>query len=414
MPPTFSLRRMTPADAIPSWFPIVYYSGLWYSRFADMRLSDLNGPFVEREVETHRKHFRVLALFFDHVYLARTHLLTQTVENQHEIAARLLATDDSAYLRDVGTLCVSVLPGIDAKSDTERITSRAGITDVVTYAGYGRYLATQAALPSILIDSRKESRSNTESFGEYGRGLRFQSADLARTMADHIARSELRDLPFFHEAFIARLRASVDESTFSKIWRDTNSIYLTSAAPNRGGVVAYFNALIEAPTYRYRPTGIDRYLYHPDSLRTFLGEFLGAKEVDKFLNAPATQALACLRSPGYAWWALDEFRRAYAQLVFDISCLTRSNVSDESVPSQATVQAWFRLALSGEINERLNRLDAIAKGADLIEGAMGSKGLTAAGLRIVRTPLQRVLQRQRHEKLYSFFDPLRTALKQLK
>jgi hypothetical protein len=60
-------------------FETVYYSRFWYSRFAHLAKDEVSTRFFEDALECHRRSFRLLALFFENIYMPRTHLLPRAL-----------------------------------------------------------------------------------------------------------------------------------------------------------------------------------------------------------------------------------------------------------------------------------------------------------------------------------------------
>jgi hypothetical protein len=282
-------------------FDTVYYSHFWYSRFAHVPFHSLDGNLLKNDVKTHCTYLRLLSLFFNHIYIPRTHLITKLFSFQSKIAAEVLATRDVRFLDDAGVLMLSQFPGLDPQSDAERIIARSSLTTEVNYATSKAYI-TMFPKAHAFVPSQKEAQANAISFPEYGQLLEVSSPAIARQFSDLVGRSTLRDIPFFHEIFIRRLKSEFHSSIFEKLWRDTNSIYLTTGGMGINNFIPYFNNSIESLDFRHVPSNIDRYLFNPCVLYyQFLSLFLSHHErcwrdsqskmaYDKFFAAHRTQA----------------------------------------------------------------------------------------------------------------------------
>src|SRR5208337_188247 len=88
-------------------FKTVYYSHFWYSRFASVSLGVFNGDFFNTELKNHHTYMRLLSLLFEHIYIPRTHLLTQIFDSQWEVPSALFESKEFLFMRDRGIVRIS-------------------------------------------------------------------------------------------------------------------------------------------------------------------------------------------------------------------------------------------------------------------------------------------------------------------
>lgn len=364
------------------YFHTVYYSAFWYSRFLSIPPESLGGQFRIEEQRRHLHALRLLAIFFEQIYIPRTHLLTQVTPLQCEICAAVLNSNEAAFLREAEILRVSVSPGLDGDNDNLRILERESQTACVTYPSSKAYLRNLRACPPIVVESARESMGNTISFPDYARLLETASPSLSKIVLEATRRASLKDIPFFHEAFIVSLRNTLNESAFDKAWRDTNSIYLTSGVPNATGVVAYFDPEIEAPRQRFYPHAIDRALFHPHSLQSFLEVVMTPSCVRALLDKPVDRIMAYLLENAERRNRLALFRSAFFDIVASISKVTAViGGAPERFPRLPADQ--FRLALSNRTDGDLDLLRDSTRVFDATIDQTSGKVLTAVKLALL-------------------------------
>jgi hypothetical protein len=395
-------------------FQSVYYSHFWYSRFASMSLANLDGDFFHSEIKNHCNYFRLLALFFPHIYVPRTHLITQLFADQWEIPNELFKTDEFSFFCDVGTLKISTYPYLDEKEDNERIVQRSSLTDEVLYAASKNYLESIPATEKIAIYSRKESEGNLVSYPNYGRWLSAADPAVASKFLDIVTRSHLKDVPFFHESFVTQMKKQFDAATFNKIWRDTNSIYLITGAPSQLGGIPYFNQQIESIDYRFRPLDFDRYLLSPESLYTFLTLFFNQTEMSTFFHAPIKKVFGFLLNESNS--LLDGFRKTFFELVSDISIYTRAPAL-RRVLDQTVIRELQNTALKKTLGENLTQAEGFIKDAKTLAGTIdgGTSAIVFSVAQVAakygRRPIEKIVQRYRYPELALFIRQMKHTLR---
>jgi hypothetical protein len=400
-------------------FSTVYYSNFWYSRF--YRASEINfgGDIIRDEFDRHKERIKTLSLFFEKIYIPRGHLLTFYSDSQQSIDELFLKDREIGFLFENGQIVVSSFPGLDGKQDNERILKRSDEAVSVRYPSDKKYLDAVPITNLHQVDSLAESNSNTISFPEYGKMIRDRHPLIANRFLESFKRANINGIPFFHEDFIGMLREEfTDETVFDKLWRDTNSIYLTTGGIGHNDIIAYFNEEIESTNFRFRPHYRDRYLYSPTSLMTFLQIFLKGNEFSNFLYGDfvkltgfryANQEFANL-------WAA--FRREYQALVEEISMQTRHSVEFHRDLNQRTVDGLYDFAVKGRFKRGSTNFAAflddagnIAKAAD-VSGAGVISSLAKAGFRVGQNAVEAFTLRQRFPGLSQFLNVLRGNLKQ--
>lgn len=395
-------------------YKTVYYHQFWYSRYAGITPTALDGDFKKNEVRKHLLYLRVLALFFDRIYIPRTHVLTQFSPLQWEIADEVFKTPEVAYLNELGTLRISTLPSLDAQNDTQRILERAAFTTDVTYAQTQPFLVRIPKTQLYTIDSVRESKTDTIEFAEYARWLSIAAPKLSQKILDIVERSTLTGVPFFHEKFLRRIRNTLNQSEFEKVWRETNSIYLTNGAPNQYGVIAPFDPSIESQSYRYKPDQIDRYLYHPKSLDRFLRLLLPPNEIYKLNHAPIHMTLATMVTDQTT---AESFREAYSKIVQRISEIAY-DIHQANVDTTDAVEHWFNRALDGQLYQKTSTAQKITDAAkDFGEDLNAVGGMYGALIKPTieygsRGILQ-LMRKRRHPEIFEFIVKLRSHLRSL-
>ena len=400
------------------YFHTVYYSEFWYSRFLSLPPQSLDGRSMRGEVDRHLACFRILALFFENIYIPRTHLLTQVVSVQSEISEVVLAHRDAAFLREAGVLRVSITPGLDGHSDNDHITSRAAHTSDVSYATRPGYLKVLASGPTFSVAEGREAINNTVTFPEYARWLELSSPELSRQVLTIVGRAQIQDVPFFHERFVSELKAQLSPPEFDKVWRDTNSLYLTTGLPTQVGGIPYFNEAIESPSYRYAPFNIDRYLFNPVSLYTFVEVLLGRDDLRTLFEIPIERALDVIVAAEYVLRYTKPFREAYCALAADISRAAKSPFGQGDL-TRANLAGWYDAALRGNSAARVAALSGALEDAGTIAqvldpGAGLIKSALHSTVRYGSAAMGRYLRRKRNPALYDFVDVLRTTIQKAK
>jgi hypothetical protein len=392
------------------YFPTVYYSHFWYSRFLNLSPQSLDGRSIRGEVDRHVACFRLLALFFENIYVPRTHLLTQVVPLQTEISEVVLAHRDAVFLREAGALLLSASPGLDGHSDTERITSRAAHTSDVTYPRRRAYLKALASGPTFTVEGGREAMSNTITFPQYARWLELSSPHLSQKVIAIVDHAQIRDVPFFHERFVSELKSQLGATDFDKVWRDTNSLYLTTGVPTQAGGIPYFNDTIESASYRYDPLNVDRYLFNPVSLYAFTELLIGRDSLAAFLEMPIERVLEVLMPSGSAARFTKPFREAYCSLVNDISRATR-NPFGQGELTLTNLAGWYGRALDGNSAARVAALEgALEDSGTIVQALDPSAGLIKSATRPIirygKGAFERYLRRRRNPAIYDFADVL--------
>jgi hypothetical protein len=396
-------------------FDTVYYSHFWYSRFANISIDTFDGNFFENEITNHCHYLRLLALFFKTIYIPRTHLLTQLFPDQWKIPEHLFRTRDFRYLSEIGTIRISTFPGLDKRQDAERIISRSSLTDEVIYAMEKNFLDAIPESEKIVVPSNEEAKSNAATFPQYGRWLEQVSRELGQKFAEVANSSTLKDIPFFHERFVLQLKREFDAPTFARLWRDTNSIYLTSGGIGLASFISYFNERIESLRFRHTPYKVDRYLYNPSSLYTFLNLLLTNREVNAFLNGPIEKSLESLLSKSKAAALLEGFRGTYFQLVDEISPITAREPysSDLQLPLIGTLQ---QSALDQSLQEKAKLLEGMIGDAKTVAGVFGSEtssiilSLAGPAVKYGTNLVEDIRRRRRFPEMVAFVAEMKKRL----
>ncbi|MHB1172721.1 MAG: hypothetical protein ACYCZY_09555 [Lacisediminihabitans sp.] len=391
----------------------VYYSGFWYTRYAFGGERAFSGRFVRSEIERHERHLRVLALAFPVIYIPRTHFLSHLSPVEEDIIAGVLNRRDAQFLVQRQVLQFSVGVGLDPQQDNERILSRRRDTKVVRYTNAKAVgdVINKAKLYPVVPGS--EAAKNAESFPDYAKTLRVSSPSASRDVSSLIKRAHLRDIPFFHEAFVHGLREKLSAEDRELVWRAGNSIYLTTADPTDAGAVPYYDPEIESPAYRFEPWGLDRYLLHPESLYTLLGLILPETTLRVLEGVSIDQALSILTPAGTGQWMVPRFREDLFRLTYAIS----RRRHDPHQPADAT-QSAVRTLLLHELKGNLHRsvLDALEDARQAAEGgAEGTdalqRGLILAALRQVKKWIVKDMRRRLYPGLYDFAELLNWNLR---
>lgn len=303
-------------------FTDVYYTKFWYSRFIIAKSGNFDSILYASSAQMHAVHMRLLSVFFDNIYIPRTHLISHMYSVEQEVVEEALSVEEFKFLSEVGCIRISTFPTLDSVGDNNRILERSSLTDEVVYASDKGFLKQIPETENITIASLNEASKNKEQFPSYARRLEIISKSLSKEVSEAIKRSEIKDVPFFHEKFIRRLKSKLSAEHFERVWRDTNSIYVTSADPAQSGLTSYFDPEYESIRFRHRPNGIDRYLFNPSCLYTFLGFFLTEEEVGTLLYGPVAKSLKFVTASGHYKAMRSEFRREYGALVSLLSRVT--------------------------------------------------------------------------------------------
>lgn len=340
-------------------FKTVYYSNFWYSRYYKPPVIDFDGNLISHEVDLHKVYLRLLSIFFDTIYIPRTHFITQSFTLQHKIPDALLDADEFNFLLNKGVLKISSYPGLDAYQDNERILGRQGLSSRVVYPQDKDFLRKIPITEIFEVDTSREATSNSISFPEYGEILMIHNKEVGQKFLELTKEAQIGDIPFFHEHFVNRLREEFEPDVFQKIWRETNSIYLTSGAPEHDDFIAYFNEEIESSNFRFKPYGVDRYLYSPPSLYSFLSIFLSSEYMWKFLYASIEKTHGNLLSESAAP-TLSKFRDEFQKIVDMLSLYTRAEAARYDL-SQQTISSLFEGALDGRFRASTKFADSVAE-----------------------------------------------------
>jgi hypothetical protein len=397
-------------------FDTVYYSHFWYSRLAALSFKTLEGN-VEQEIDVHRFNLRMLALFFKHIYVPRTHFITQLYEDQWEVPRHFFDSDEFAILRESGTLIVSTNPGLDDKQDTERIVARAGITGDIGYVTDKAYLEKIPVTQKLIIPTTAEQAAkNLASFPRYAQRLTYVDPNVSAKFLEIFKQSQIKDVPFFHESFLRRLKGEFQGEAFEEIWRATNSIYLTTGDSGQRALFPYFNADIESLSYRHEPFKLDRYLLSPASLYMFLNNFMTDKELHKYIFGPAKNALSFLDPRTVSPDQLDKFRASYFGIVEELSPFTRRGPLARSIDLQP-IGSLQKAAIDRSLEKRGNFLEGLADDAKTVAGVLGDEAsiglltLAKPGIKYGRNVVERFTRWWRFPDLLAVTDALKKSLK---
>jgi len=398
-------------------FTTAYYSQFWYSKYENLTRDSFSGSFFQDEVQRHKDYLRLLSILFEKIYIPRTHLLTHAFSKQWKIGFEVFKSREFSHLLANDMLIVSSYPGIDQKQDNERILSRQSHTDKVYFAPENDYAKSVPITPIYEVDSIAESRSNTISFPDYGEQLEALNPKLAGEYMDAVKKSNIDGIPFYHELFTKHIKESFGAKNFEKIWRDTNSIYLTTGVPGDRSVIPYFNELIESTDFRCRPYGFDRLLLSPLAILTFLGLFLTDKEINSFLRGPVELSCPWVGRDYEFRGKVNSFRKAYFGIVQQLSVLTsKPNYSDN--PNLLTVRNMFSLALEQSSRKWTNTTEKLSSDISAIANATGSDELGVAamtinsGIKLSKNKLREYLIKRRHPDIVKFVQALKNNLKE--
>lgn len=374
-----------PLKAIPQ---VVYYPGLWYSTEKLLVLGFSQEK--QRNARLLRIQFdlKLLSIFFPQIYIARTHLLTHYSPQYQLLVKELLATETFKYLSETGRIVTSSRPGLDGESDTERIAERISKINWLSPPAP----ETRLNLPkiaSITVDSLKESTENIPSFASFRAPLHQRSSAAAEKYDRLLSLCENDDAPFFHEAFIEHLFPTLSEHQdhAESIWRASNSNYLLSGLPGHDDVIPYFSPDFESDDFRFLGTDekLDRYLYNPDVLLTFLAIFISGKSLSNFVSIDAHKVWHILEEIE-AETGIQEFRASFFKMIRDLS------------QRLFTLSFLGKLGSTDPLREMLNYLDRPRNSSvaeNLIEVAKEAKdigkalefeslSITAAALNVAR------------------------------
>lgn len=398
-----------------SYFETVYYSDFWYSRHFRHTESSVGANVVQEEVVQHRFRLRLLSLFFDTLYVPRTHLITSVFPDQYKIADHVISSTEIAVLLDSGSIRISSSPGLDAYQDNLRILERQTETTDALYPSDRGYVSRIPVTRDFIVDTKQESLGNMVTFPQYGDLLTSYNAEIGRKYKEVVRRSGLRDVPFFHERFLKLIREEVPSDIFASIWRNTNSIYLTSGAPEHKGFIAYFNEEIESDSFRFEPYSIDRYLFSPSTLYTFLGIFLDTSQVSRLLyDDIRITHRPFLQHPLHP--ATSLFRHEYQKVARAVSQITRVG-SLKGLLDQQGLKLLFELVLDSEegrvgkvVQEVLADTERATKAHGELVGLLGS--VVNSGSKFGGRFLRERRRRRRFPAICELVDRLRDATRE--
>lgn len=365
-------------------FSEVYYSNFWYSRFYRQTFADFDGNIAKTEIEFHEFRLRLLALFFGKIYIPRAHLLTFRDRVQQEINGSVFQNRTFGYLYETGVIAVSTLPGLDVKDDNERITQRSSFAEQVVYPDDPEYIKSIPITPSFEVDTSSEAKNNSLSFPKYGERLRSFRPELHDIFVSAAGRAETSDIPFFHEEFLGIVREGVvDDAEFEKIWRDTNSIYLTTAGTG-DQCVAYYNNDLESPEFRRDPGHVDRYLFNPNTLYMFLGAHFSQQEISKLLHGEIEQVMPFLDPASSLNATLKRFQVDYQKIASNVAAVTRGSELGRTL-NQQIIRPLLEMEQYGmfakgskKVQSILDDASKLARAGDLDGVGLASAGLSAA------------------------------------
>lgn len=396
-------------------FKTVYYSQFWYSRFANPDLAEYFGNNLRREVDLHKRRFRLLAIFFEKIYIPRTHLLTQHHPSQWKVPDQVFSSDDFRYLFEKDIFSISSFPGLDDKEDNERILARSALTQDVFYAKLEQYLRKIPTTSRYEIQSSREAQSNLQNFPEYGESLERIGPNVSLAFLEVFKKSNLGEIPFFHESFVKHLALTFPAPQFKRLWRDTNSIYLISGAPNQEGVTPYFCPDIESLAYRFEPHRIDRYLFNPDILEIFLNEFLPRELTNWLLYGPINLVYEFLDQGSECGQHLQAFRAEYFDLVQRISDSQRSII----LMGDATIDLASKSlidALHGKSDSQFGVAAGVLSDASQVAKATGAdsggiaSSLISPAVKYGSSMIREFLRNRRNPKMATFLSALNKSL----
>ena len=335
------------------FFNAVYYPGLWYSRFLNVPLSAFDGNIQRNSVQRQCMHLRLLSLIFDTIYIPRTHLLTHVYSLETDIVGALVQSRDFRFLVDHGAIKISTFPELDERQDSERILARQGLTNSLIYTSEKLAGRVIPASKPYGVASDKESKQNLLTFPHYGNLLKLVDPGLSASVLDKIDHAQLGDVPFFHEHFILSAKESLPKEEFEKVWRDTNSIYLTSPIPLEGGLISYFDEQIESIGFRFEPHGIDRYLFNPSAIYTYMQNYIDSNDMIAFLGGDISSSHRFISSTGERCTAAKGFRTEYFSLVERVSSSIRNQPAALDLNMQ-TIRSLFNAALNSGIRSGID------------------------------------------------------------
>lgn len=354
-------------------------------------------------------------MFFDRIYIPRTHLLTFRTKLQSQINRSVFEHKDFGFLLETGTIVVSSFPGIDAKQDNERIVSRQSNTQRVVYPDEDGYLGLVPIDSEYEIDSISESKGNTVSFPEYAEILGLENPELKDIFLDAVSRSTTKELPFYHEEFLTRVHERLSPEDFARVWRETNSIYLTSGAVSRT-CIAHFNEELESINFRYQPAQFDRYLFSPSMLYTFLRTLFSDTEIQKILYADIEEVHGYLNGHASGASRARRFRTDYQAFAKQLSDAIRGTVAARSIDPLVMAHAMdaalhnrFR-KMTSAVQGALNDLEKLSRLGDLDGSSIAARG----GITVINSGmglLQRMSLMRRFPGFVHFSNMLKGRLK---
>ena len=356
----------------------VYYSNFWYSRFYRPITHDFGGNLANDELTQHKFRLRLLSLFFDKIYIPRSHLLTFRHDIQGGINRSVFEDKDFGFLLEHDQLLISSFPNLDANQDNERILGRSAKTKRVIYPDDPSYLKMIPISQTYEINSLLEAQSNTISFPDYGRQIALSNPDVSHRFDELLKRAEIDDIPFFHEDFTSLLREEFSDDTFLKIWRETNSIYLTTGGIGQDGIIPFFNEELESTNFRYAPYDLDRYLYSPTSLFTFLSLFLTGQEMSRLIQNDIESVFGFIHQNADHWEVWTDFKSDFHRLVASISRnVIPMNIGH--VLDQTVINELFDMELNNQFRRGSELLTSLIDDAEKISRAADIDGSGVVG-----------------------------------
>jgi len=273
------------------------------------------------ELSKHLRSLKLLSLFFERIYIPRSHLLTWANDTHQRICIEFLRSEIFECFSKAGILLLSTRPGMSSIDDTVRITDRIhGLgwlsTPEENYALDHKLSITN----SWVVDSVEWSMDTGESTGSLIDKWRDIAGDkIGTAVFDAFRRSQTDDTPFLHERFLGLIRESdLPNDVKEDLWAQTNDVYLMIPTETIRGFVSYDPK--ERPLGSRKLLGstmVDTRFYAPAFLREFLDTVVGGKVIARILTAPSTSFVYCRTN----MWAL--FRQEYHKLVQSMTEKTR-------------------------------------------------------------------------------------------
>lgn len=343
-------------------------------------------------------------------------MLTFRDRVQQEINGSVFQNRTFGYLYETGVIAISTLPGLDVKDDNERILRRSSFAEQVIYPDDPGYVKLIPVTPSFEVDTSTEAKGNSLSFPLYGERIKSFRPELYDAFAAAVGRAETSDIPFFHEEFLGVVREGVvDNDEFEKIWRDTNSIYLTTAGTN-DQCVAFFNDELESPEFRRDPASVDRYLFNPNTLYTFLGSHFSQQEISTLLYGDIEQAMPFF-DPGHSMNAtLKRFQLDYQKIASNVAAVTRGSELGGTL-NQQIIRHLLEMEQHGMFAKGSKKVQSVLDDASKLAraGDLDGAGLLFAGVNSLvqhgQSWWQTIALRRRHPGLVEFVNHTKGLLR---